>query len=560
MFNIKRFSVVIILLIISAAVYSQQITVSVSDFSVESSNEKYLYIGKGISTLIAGELRRTKGITLLEREKMNKIIEEQKLGLSGLIDESDQIELGKLMSADYIIFGDIIDMADNLLISVRMADVTTGEIFWEDNLSAKLENYDYIGAYFAQSIVSELNLAVDDDIIAKVESKTVKDEKAIVALSEGIDAYDNGNEQEAKDKLSTAKELDPENKETDFFLSKLQAVSPKFRVENPEYTSSYNPASLGFLEKDKFFMWSNIPIETPWVDRLGHGAQIIGDYYVQDQTIPLTAGYFFPVSDRIGLGLGYIMMVQSLEVNISDAFPPPLDFEGTMIRGFKSSLINNGGFVAVGISFNDWFSAGLSVLAWYTMSADDRAVSDVYETESSTLIHEGFFFTLQPGIMISDPNGNFIFDLNAAYTSWEMYYADYDAGTVSLGNLPLVIDASVTGALLNQRLFLALKGISDIYLDDIGGHALRLIPMAEIWPWKFLSFRAGYEYSHLFRADKFTINHGVVGGLTFKIWKFEININLTYRQKPSKLLPGVAVDNMKVLIGVEFYPDLITGN
>jgi len=69
----------ILLIVITGA---QEIIVSVSDFNVESDNSKLKYIGKGISTLVAGELRRTKTIKLLERSQMNKIMEEQKLSLS----------------------------------------------------------------------------------------------------------------------------------------------------------------------------------------------------------------------------------------------------------------------------------------------------------------------------------------------------------------------------------------------------------------------------------------------------------------------------------------------
>jgi len=50
----------------------------------------------------------------------------------------------------------------------------------------------------------------------------------------------------------------------------------------------------------------------------------------------------------------------------------------------------------------------------------------------------------------------------------------------------------------------------------------------------------------------------VVGGLTVKIWKFDINANLTYRQKPVRLLPGAMVPNMKLLLEIEFTPEWIT--
>lgn len=82
-----------ILLIVFAG--AEEIIVSVSDFNVESENSKFKYIGKGISTLVAGELRRTRAIKLLERSQMNKILEEQKFSLSGLVDESQQVELGR---------------------------------------------------------------------------------------------------------------------------------------------------------------------------------------------------------------------------------------------------------------------------------------------------------------------------------------------------------------------------------------------------------------------------------------------------------------------------------
>ena len=81
------------------------------------------------------------------------------------------------------------------------------------------------------------------------------------------------------------------------------------------------------------------------------------------------------------------------------------------------------------------------------------------------------------------------------------------------------------------------------------------VEMVEVWPLHFLSIRGGYEYSHLSLNGEFKLAHGVVGGLTLKIWKFDINANLTYRQKPARLLPGADVSNMKLLIGIEFRPD-----
>ena len=42
----------------------------------------------------------------------------------------------------FFIFGQIIDMAAAVLISVRMGDIETGEVVWEDSLTEKLRKFD----------------------------------------------------------------------------------------------------------------------------------------------------------------------------------------------------------------------------------------------------------------------------------------------------------------------------------------------------------------------------------------------------------------------------------
>ncbi len=201
-----------------------------------------------------------------------------------------------------------------------------------------------------------------------------------------------------------------------------------------------------------------------------------------------------------------------------------------------------------GVRLLDSLSLGTSVLVWNAASGGGE----------QNIVKEGVFFSVYPGLLFRDPNGTFTFDINTAYSNQKIYYADNDAKKIVLGSMPLIIDSSFTYNFLNQRLFLGLKGISDIYLDDRGGYLLRIIPMAEFWPFKFLSLRAGYEYSHLDQSGTFTIGQGAVGGFTIKLGKFDINANLTYRDKPARLLPGVSVTNLKLLIGLEYTPGFLT--
>lgn len=348
----RKILILCVLMFVSAAsIYSQQITVTVNDFSVKSGNKNYLYIGKGISSLVASELRGTSGIRILERENLNQIIKEQKLSLSGLLDDSKQVEIGKLLSADYIIYGSIVDMVANLLFSVRMADVTTGEIVWEESLSEKLENYDYIGAYFAKSIIDELNLAAKSKTVDKVEKKTVKDEKAIVVLSEGIDAYDKGNEEKAKTALEEVRNLDPENEAAAYFLAKLITNSARFKVVSEPYNFYQNPAFLGILKKDKLLFAPSGNLDYFFRDfgNLQYPTVIVNgeETELMEEKNLVNLGYYAPIGDNLGIDI-------ELMFNVN---------HGSIADLRTLGRIAFGGGVSIGYQAADNWSFGLGAAA-----------------------------------------------------------------------------------------------------------------------------------------------------------------------------------------------------
>ena len=86
----------------------QQIAVSVSDFKVESDDPAHKYLGKGLSRLVASELRKSARLKLLEREQMMRILAEQEFSLSDMANTESQVKVGMLVSADRIVFGQII--------------------------------------------------------------------------------------------------------------------------------------------------------------------------------------------------------------------------------------------------------------------------------------------------------------------------------------------------------------------------------------------------------------------------------------------------------------------
>jgi TolB-like protein len=530
----KKLLLTIGLFLAATLVMAGPITLTVGDFQVESDNPSHRFLGKGLSRLVSAELGKSPNIKLIEREKLQKILEEQELSLSGLADESRQMEIGRLLAAEYIVFGEVIDMGNAVLLSLRMSDVSTGELVWQETTTEKLESYDFIGAFFARSILAHLRAPVEASTERKIAAREVKDVRAIVQISVGVDAADRGDKDRARRAFESVKKLDPENEVAREYLARLGTTTPKFRVETEYYAPAFNPAYLGLLQQDAFFAWGASSLMPPDADDVGF--QTVGDFRFKEYPGTNDFGYSFPLGTRLGLAVGYTHGGLDRHVSqVSESFE------------FHPFTVTQGLSLGVGARISDRWSAGSYFRLTNTKPGEG----------SSNLLEEELYYNLAAGLVYLAAGGQLIADLQLAWSTYEEWYVDQATELPVRGRVPLIAEGSLITTLQERRLYLALKGITDLYLDDRGGHALRVIPIAEYRPWDFLALRAGYEYSHLAQSDSFSVGYGFLGGFTFRFWKLELSANYTLRERPSRLVPGYLISNSMLLIGIGFEPGWI---
>lgn len=161
-------------------------------------------MGKGLAEMIAVELRKSPDITLIEREKRTALLEEIEFSLSDLADSGRQGEVGRMLAAGYMVFGELIDMGPEVLVSLRMVDVQSDEIVWNESLTDRLSRYDSIAGFFASSILRHFGAQVSPTTEVKAAGKSEKQAKAVIALSAAIDLYDRGEKEQAKKELTAA--------------------------------------------------------------------------------------------------------------------------------------------------------------------------------------------------------------------------------------------------------------------------------------------------------------------------------------------------------------------
>jgi TolB-like protein len=107
-------------------IYIPKKTIAVVDFSLIGIDNKTL--DKFAMEDMTTKLVQSGQYLVVERTKLNSILEEHKLADSGLLDDKSSLQLGKLLSADIILTGTFSKRGSNWIANLRLVDVKTGVI------------------------------------------------------------------------------------------------------------------------------------------------------------------------------------------------------------------------------------------------------------------------------------------------------------------------------------------------------------------------------------------------------------------------------------------------
>ena len=82
---------------------------------------------QSVSLLFETSLQQTKAFTLIEMVETEKILDAQKYSLRGVVDESQAVEIGRLLSVDQIVVGTVGKVDALYYLAVKIINVETGE-------------------------------------------------------------------------------------------------------------------------------------------------------------------------------------------------------------------------------------------------------------------------------------------------------------------------------------------------------------------------------------------------------------------------------------------------
>lgn len=188
-------------------------------------------LSKGVADLLIGELAANPGIRVVERDQIQKILEEQKLTTANLTDPSTAVKVGKLLGVHHMITGGFITNGKGQIkFTTRAFSVETSEIEFPNPankdaaVQGKVDDFMELVNALAGKLNTGLKLPNIPARVGEAQKEAAKKVpyEAVALYSKGLAAADAGKKSEAITLFKMSLDKFPQFEKAQAELKKLQ--------------------------------------------------------------------------------------------------------------------------------------------------------------------------------------------------------------------------------------------------------------------------------------------------------------------------------------------------
>ncbi|MCO4746502.1 MAG: hypothetical protein KC912_17020 [Proteobacteria bacterium] len=170
--------------------------------------------GHGVAAVLTSKFTKVEAVDVVERERLASLVQEIELGASGLVDPSTAAEAGRILGADYMVFGSLVSARlPALSVTLWVVDVETGKVIASEEVRGEIgergEEFFVLIDELAFAILDalELRLAARDRLaFGEVD---VRELSTVDVYGRALEAMESGESSDAQQLLSRAVTLEP---------------------------------------------------------------------------------------------------------------------------------------------------------------------------------------------------------------------------------------------------------------------------------------------------------------------------------------------------------------
>jgi TolB-like protein len=207
---------------------SEKRTLAVCYFHNKTGWEKLTLLQKGLAVMLLTDLASVKEIQLVERGRMQALVEELGLGVAGLVPADEAPRVGRLLGAQLLVGGDIIKKgADTFELSSGLLSVPIVTMLGEPVVPGKLlEELFRMEKDLLFEIIRLLKIELTPALEAELKKTLTDSLEALLFLFQAIEAIDKGQLEEGKCLLDKSLSEDPDLSLADDVRRELARIFP----------------------------------------------------------------------------------------------------------------------------------------------------------------------------------------------------------------------------------------------------------------------------------------------------------------------------------------------
>lgn len=185
-------------------------TVAVLPLRFTGSDSSLRPLERGLAELLSTDLARSKQLTVLERARIQAVLDELALQRSGLTDSTTNVRAGRLLRAGRLVQGSLLQLdSSQLRVDAAVVDVGTMQVSGTTHDADQLEQLFTLEKRIALALFDELGVRLTVAERNAVEQRPTRSLAAFLAYSRGLTAEDEGRYDDASRFYRDAVRLDP---------------------------------------------------------------------------------------------------------------------------------------------------------------------------------------------------------------------------------------------------------------------------------------------------------------------------------------------------------------
>lgn len=203
---------------------SDRKTIAVLYFDNSSNNSDLDPLRKGLADMLISDLSNLNMLRVVEREKLEELLNEINLSNSKEFDAATQQKMGKLLGAETILFGSYFELMGQFRVDAKIVKTETGEILKSEGVNDATADFMKLEKQLIWKIARGLDVRFDEKEKAVIMASESVSYDATLIYAEGLGLYDDGDKSGALKKFKRAVDMAPDFQRAKDMISKLTQI------------------------------------------------------------------------------------------------------------------------------------------------------------------------------------------------------------------------------------------------------------------------------------------------------------------------------------------------